>query len=97
MYNMRKTTQKRTKRRRSTSKRIRRNKVIYGGAPQQIYNNTDFDNVSEKGRFQLVRDSKVIVDATTKSEFQEDIKIILPDGLFLKNGLISPIYELYVM
>jgi len=94
---MRKTTQKRTKRRRSTSKRIRRNKVIYGGAPQQIYNNTQFNDVSEKSRFQLVRDSKVIVDVRTKTKFQEDIKKFLPDGLFLKNGLISPIYELYVM
>ena len=94
---MRKTTQKRTKRRRTTSKRIRRNKVIYGGAIHEINNNTDFDKLLENTRFQLVRDSKVIVDATTKSEFQEKIKKFLPDGLFLKNGLISPIYELYVM
>lgn len=94
---MRKTTQKRTKRRRTTSKRIRRNKVMYGGAPQQIYNNTEFDNVLEKSRFQLVRDYKVIVDETTKSEFQEKIKKFLPDGLFLMNGRISSIYELYVM
>jgi hypothetical protein len=71
--------------------------VIYGGAPQQIYNNTQFNDVSEKSRFQLVRDSKVIVDVRTKTKFQEDIKKFLPDGLFLKNGLISPIYELYVM
>ena len=42
---MRKTTQKRTKRRRTTSKRIRRNKVIYGGEDKYIKTKDEFDKV----------------------------------------------------
>lgn len=76
---MRQTKQKRTKRRRTTMKRIRRNKVMYGGEIQIISSRNELDEVIKKTSkdtshetwFTLIFVEKVIASSFNFEELQK--------------------------
>lgn len=99
---MRKTTQKRTKRRRTTMKRIKKNKVMYGGAPEYIWTMSQLQQVEtahkrDEYRFQLLVMQPIrrtIVDTRSIDKLRYYINEY---KVFTPNGNIKPEFELVYM
>ena len=95
---MRQTKQKRTKRRRTTMKRIKKNKVMYGGEIQRIttmseLNQVEKEHKTNKYTFQLrYRQSReLIVETDSINELKLEIK---EKHVFNPNGDINDKFEL---
>jgi len=101
---MKRTKQNRSKgRRRMTMKRIRRNKVMYGGAFERIYNRKELNDVLKDRNVNNYKFRLVYVMNDIKKELVngEDIyklkEYLKENPIFDGNGKIAVFYELSYM
>lgn len=95
---MRQTKQKRTKRRRTTMKRIKKNKVMYGGFGRiNTKNELDVPEAKTYRNFQLTQQQLMPVTILDTPDIQRLKRFVNDKNVFDSSGKIKDEFELMYM